>query len=57
MMKRHIIKAKEDNMSYVSLNARVDTINFYKKVGFKIKEEVFISDKSGLPLQKMYINF
>lgn len=57
MMKKHILKAEEDKMSYVSLNARLDTVNFYKKVGFECEGEIFISDKSGLYLQKMYMNF
>lgn len=57
MMKRHIIKAKEDNISYICLNARLDTVNFYKKVGFQCKDKVVISDRSGLPLQKMYISY
>lgn len=54
MMKRHIIKAKECNMNYLHLNARLDTINFYKKVGFQCKEDIFVSEKSGLMLQDMY---
>lgn len=54
MMKRHIIKAKEYNMNYLYLNSRLDTINFYKKVGFQCKDNTFISEKSGLVLQDMY---
>jgi len=54
MMKKHIIKAKECNMNYLHLNARLDTINFYKKVGFMSKDATFLSEKSGLMLQKMY---
>jgi len=57
MMKIHIIKAKDDNMRCLSLNARLDTINFYRRFGFQVEGEVFISDRSGLPLQKMYIDF
>jgi predicted GNAT family N-acyltransferase len=57
MMKKHINKAKEANMSYVSLNARLDTVNFYKKVGFECEGDIFISDRSGLYLQKMHMNF
>jgi len=56
MMKKHIIKAKEDNMSYIHLNARLDTVNFYKKVEFQCEDKIIISERSGLPLQKMYIN-
>ena len=54
MMKRHIIKAKECNINYLHLNARLDTIKFYKKVGFQCKDDTFVSEKSGLILQDMY---
>jgi len=54
MMKRHIIKAKECNMNYLHLNSRLDTVNFYKKVGFQCKDDTFLSQKSGLILQDMY---
>ena len=54
MMKIHIIKAKECNMNYLHLNSRLDTINFYKKVGFECKDDTFVSEKSGLILQDMY---
>jgi len=54
MMKKHIIKAKEYNMASLYLNARIETIDFYKKVGFKCQGTINISEKSGLPLQKMY---
>ena len=57
MMKKHIIKAKEDNISYIYLNARLDTVNFYKKVGFQCEDIIRISARSGLPLQKMYISY
>ena len=54
MMKRHIINAKECNVNYLHLYARLDTVNFYKKVGFQCKDEIFLSEKSGLMLQDMY---
>jgi len=54
MMKKHIIKAKEYEISSLYLNARVETIDFYKKVGFECQDKISISEKSGLPLQKMY---
>ena len=54
MMKKHIINAKENNMNYLYLNARIDTINFYIKVGFQCKDKIIKSEKSGLELQKMY---
>jgi len=54
MMNKHISKAKEHNMKTLCLNARLETIEFYKKVGFKCKDSISISEKSGLSLQKMY---
>ena len=54
MMKIHIIKAKECNMNYLHLNSRLDTVNFYKRVGFQCKDDTFVSEKSGLILQDMY---
>jgi N-acetylglutamate synthase-like GNAT family acetyltransferase len=53
MMKRHILKAEENNISNLYLNARFDTIEFYKKVGFEGNGNMFLSEKSGLRLQKM----
>jgi predicted GNAT family N-acyltransferase len=55
MMKRHISKGEELNINYLYLNARLDTVNFYKKVGFKCEGLVTTSEKSGLELQKMCI--
>ena len=55
MMKKHIIKAKEHNMNCLYLNARLETIEFYKKVGFECRDKISISERSGLSLQKMYI--
>jgi predicted GNAT family N-acyltransferase len=55
MMKRHISKANELKLKKLSLNARVDTVGFYEKVGFKCRGAVWISEKSGLNLQKMCI--
>ena len=55
MMTKHIIKAKEYNISCLYLNARIETIEFYKKVGFQCQDKINISEKSGLPLQKMSI--
>lgn len=57
MMKKHITKAKEDNISYIHLNSRLDTVNFYERVGFRCEDEISISDRTGLPLQKMYISY
>ena len=54
MLKKHILKAKEENIINLHLNARLDTINFYTKVGFSCKGDIFLSEKSGLMLQEMY---
>lgn len=54
MMKTHIIKAKEYNMTGLYLHARLETVEFYKKVGFECKGEISISKKSGLLLQNMH---
>lgn len=56
MMKKHIQYAKENKFNCLYLHARVDTINFYRKAGFKPEGNVFISDRSGLSLQKMVFN-
>ncbi|MDR3594965.1 GNAT family N-acetyltransferase [Clostridium sp.] len=53
MLKIHIKKAKDQNINYLYLNARLDTVNFYKKVGFQCKGDTFLSEKSGLILQEM----
>ena len=55
MMKNHIIKAKEHNMGGLYLSSRLETIEFYKKVGFEVQDKISISERSGLPLQKMYM--
>ncbi len=55
MMRRHIIKAKENNINHLYLNARLSTTNFYSKAGFQCKDKTFLSEKSGLLLQKMYL--
>ncbi|MDS0527799.1 GNAT family N-acetyltransferase [Clostridium sp. SHJSY1] len=55
MMRRHINKAKELKIDKLYLNARLKTIKFYEKVGFKCEGNVVISEKSGLALQKMCI--
>lgn len=56
MLKRQIDKAEINNINYLYLNARLDTVNFYNKVGFKCKGNPFTSEKSGLMLQEMYYN-
>ncbi|EKQ51647.1 MULTISPECIES: GNAT family N-acetyltransferase [unclassified Clostridium] len=54
MLKRHIIEAEINDINYLYLNARLDTVNFYNKVGFECKGSAFLSEKSGLMLQEMY---
>lgn len=54
MLKRHIIRAYEEKIKYLHLNSRIDTVNFYKKVGFQPEGNTFLSEKSGLMLQEMY---
>lgn len=55
MLKEHIDKAKKSNISTLCLHARLETVDFYKKVGFQCRGEVFISEKSGLQLQNMHL--
>lgn len=57
MMKKHIYTARDNNMKSLCLNARLDTVEFYKKVGFCCKNGAFLSEKSGLMLQDMYYIF
>lgn len=56
MLKKHISKAKSKNFKQLYLHARKDTIKFYKKAGFEPEGALFVSEKSGLPLQKMFLN-
>ena len=55
MLKIHIKTSLEKKIKKIYLNARIDTIEFYKKAGFFTESSVFISDKSGLTLQKMFL--
>lgn len=56
MMKINVNKARELELYKLDLNARLETVGFYKKIGFKCEGNAFISEKSGLALQKMCIN-
>ena len=56
MLKKHISTAKSKDFKQLYLHARKDTIGFYKKAGFKPEGSLFISNKSGLYLQKMVLN-
>lgn len=53
MLEIHIQKALKEKIKSICLDSRVETIDFYRKSGFEPEGEVFISKKSGLPLQKM----
>ena len=55
MLTKHISRAKELNIKSLCLHARIETVDFYKKAGFQCRGEVFISEKSGLPLQNMHL--
>ena len=55
MLIKHIETAPLKNIKSLYLEARVDTIGFYKKAGFAPEGPEFISERSGLPLQKMYL--
>lgn len=54
MLKLQIKKAQNNKIKYLYLNARLDTVDFYKKVGFQCKGDTFSSEKSGLMLQEMF---
>ena len=54
MLRMHKIKAKEFNVKCLYLNSRLNTIDFYKKVGFQCINNTFLSERSGLILQPMY---
>lgn len=55
MLRNHINKAHSIDIDYMYLHARINTVEFYEKVGFKTEGEPFKSEKSGLMLQKMYL--
>lgn len=54
MLRTQIKKAKDYNIKQLDLSARLDTVEFYKKVGFQCEGDTFISEKSGLTLQEMF---
>lgn len=56
MLKMHIEEARKQGINNLSLNARIDTVGFYNKVGFNCIGDTFISEKSGLALQVMNYN-
>lgn len=53
MLRQHFKKAKSHNIQCVYLDSRVTVIPFYEKIGFESKGSVFVSDKSGIELQRM----
>lgn len=56
MLNRHIEKSEKEHFTMLYLNARLSTVNFYKKAGFLEDGNPYISDKSGLTLQNMIMN-
>ena len=57
IMSRLIEKAKELKIKYITLDARVYAIEFYKRFGFETKGEEYISLKTGMPIIKMVQKF
>lgn len=57
IMSRLIERAKEIKIKYITLDARVYAVDFYKKFGFETRGQEYISLKSGMPIIKMVQNF
>ena len=57
IMTRLIEKAKEMKVGYITLDARVYAIEFYKRLGFETRGEEYISPKTGMPIIKMVQEF
>ncbi|WP_294374031.1 GNAT family N-acetyltransferase [uncultured Clostridium sp.] len=57
IMKRLIEKVKDMKVKFVTLDARVYAIDFYKKFGFETEGEEYISLKTGMPIIKMVQKF
>lgn len=57
IMSRLIERAKESRINYITLDARVYAVDFYKKFGFETRGQEYISLKSGMPIIKMVQNF
>lgn len=57
IMERLIERAREIKVKYITLDARVYAIEFYKKFGFETKGEEHISLKTGMPIIKMIQEF
>ena len=57
IMTRLIEKAKEIQVKYITLDARVYAVEFYKRFGFETKGEEYISSKTGMPIIKMIQEF
>ena len=55
LIRNLINKAKEEAISEIFLNSRLDVTEFYRKLGFVPQGNSFVSDKSGLLLQKMVL--
>lgn len=57
MMQRLIEKIHEMKVKFITLDARVYAVDFYKKFGFNTKGEEYISPKTGMPIIKMVQEF
>lgn len=57
IMDRLIERAKEIKIKYITLDARVYAVDFYKKFEFETRGQEYISLKSGMPIIKMVKNF
>lgn len=56
LIRNLINKAKEENISEIFLNSRLDVTEFYRKLGFMEEGSSFVSNMSGLLLQKMILH-
>lgn len=57
IMERLIKKAHEMKVKFITLDARVYAVEFYKRFGFNTKGEEYISPKTGMPIIKMVQEF
>ncbi|WP_294156594.1 GNAT family N-acetyltransferase [uncultured Clostridium sp.] len=57
IMERLIQKVHEIKAKFITLDARVYAVGFYKRFGFETKGEEYISPKTGMPIIKMVQEF
>ncbi|WP_294393546.1 GNAT family N-acetyltransferase [uncultured Clostridium sp.] len=57
IMERLIQKVHEMKAKFITLDARVYAVGFYKRFGFETKGEEYISPKTGMPIIKMVQEF